>query len=74
MKCECLFLGGKDCLYIYIVGYMLTTTCYDNISIKQKQKPTMVAWSSSGKIPINFNFFYSGIAYKSGFVYNVLIG
>lgn len=53
MKCECLFLGGKDCL----VGYMLTTTCYDNISIKQKQKPAMVAWSSSGKIPINFNFF-----------------
>lgn len=51
MKCECLFLGGKDCL----VGYMLTTTCHDNISIKQK--PTMVAWSSSGKIPINFNFF-----------------
>lgn len=70
MKCECLFLGGKDCL----VGYMLTTTCYDNTSIKQKQKPTMVAWSSSGKIPTNFNFFYSGIAYKSGFVFNVLIG
>lgn len=70
MKCEFLFLGGKDCL----VGYMLTTTCYDNASIKQKQKPTMVAWSSSGKIPINFHFFYSGIAYKSGVVYNVLIG
>lgn len=50
MKCEFFFLGGKDCL----VGYMLTTTRYDNTSIKQKQKPTMVAWSSSGKIPINF--------------------
>lgn len=32
MKCEFLFLGGKDCL----VGYMLTTTCYDNISNKNQ--------------------------------------
>lgn len=35
MKCEFLFLGGKDCL----VGYMLTTTRYDNISIKNKNQP-----------------------------------